>query len=217
MSGPFAIFKRDMRLAMRHGADGLVVVAFFAFAAILFAFGVGPESLPQMAAGAVWVIALLSVLLSLDRLFQSDFEDGALDQILLAPAPLSVFVLAKLAAHWLATAIPLLVAAPIIAVMLQLDAALLGPLLLSLLLGTPTLVILGGVGAALTLGARRGHVLLALLVLPLEVPVLIFGAGAAMGGPADAEGALMILAAMVLAALALGPAAIAAALRQAAG
>lgn len=217
MNGPLALFRRDLRLALRHGADGLVVVAFFAFAAILFAFGVGPEALGQIAGGALWVMALLSVLLSLDRLFQSDYEDGALDQILLAPAPLTAFVIAKLAAHWLATAIPLLLTAPAIAVMLQLDMAALGPLLLSLALGTPTLVILGAIGAALTLGARRGHVLLALLVLPLEVPILIFGAGAAAGGPTDAQGALMILGAMLLAALALGPVAIAAALRQAAG
>ena len=215
MTGPLALFRRDLRLALRHGADALAVVAFFAFSAVLFAFAIGPEQLGGVAVGAAWVIALLSVLLSLDRLFQADYEDGSLDQLALAPAPLAAFVVAKLAAHWLATAIPLLFAVPAIALLLRLDCDALGTLLVSLALGTPTLVVIGAIGAALTLGARRGSVLQALLVLPLEVPVLVIGAGAALGDPETVETAVTVLGAMLMAALAVGPAAISAALRAA--
>ena len=215
-----ALLRRDLRLAVRNGGDALMVVAFFIVAGALFPFGVGaePAVLARIAPGLVWVMALLSVLLSLDRLFQSDYEDGSLDQILLSSQPLVLAVAAKIAAHWLVSAVPLMIAAPILALLLALDPALLSPLLLGLLLGTPTLTILGAIGAALALGARRGGVLLSLLVLPLYIPVLVFGAGAvaaaAAGEPFQAP--LMALGAFLLAALALGPWAAAASLREAA-
>ena len=220
MSAFAALLRRDLRLAVRNGGDALMVVAFFIVAGVLFPFGVGaePAVLARIAPGLVWVMALLSVLLSLDRLFQSDYEDGSLDQILLSPQPLVLAVAAKIAAHWLVTAVPLMIATPLLALLLSLDPALLPPLLLGMLLGTPTLAILGAIGAALALGARRGGVLLSLLVLPLYIPVLVFGAGAvgaaASGEPFQAP--LMALGAFLLAALALGPWAAAASLRQAA-
>ena len=164
MSTFAALLCRDLRLAVRNGGDALMVVAFFIVAGALFPFGVGadPTVLARIAPGLVWVMALLSILLSLDRLFQSDYEDGTLDQILLSPQPLVLAVAAKIAAHWLVTAVPLMIAAPFLALLLALDTALLYPLLLGMLLGTPTLAILGAIGAALSLGARRGGVLLSL-------------------------------------------------------
>lgn len=220
MSASVALFRRDLRLAVRHSGDALMVVAFFIIAGALFPFGVGaePTTLARIAPGLVWVMALLSVLLSLDRLFQSDYEDGSLDQILLSPQPLVLAVAAKITAHWLVAAVPLMIATPLLAVLLALDPALLPPLLLGMVLGTPTLAILGAIGAALALGARRGGVLLSLLVLPLYVPVLVFGVGV-VEATAAGDGVrvpLMILGAFLLAALALGPWAAAAALRQAA-
>lgn len=219
MSAFAALLRRDLRLAVRNGGDALMVVAFFIVAGALFPFGVGaePAILARIAPGLVWVMALLSVLLSLDRLFQSDYEDGSLDQILLSPQPLVLAVAAKIAAHWLVTAVPLMVAAPLLALLLSLDPALLPPLLLGMLLGTPTLAILGAIGAALALGARRGGVLLSLLVLPLYIPVLVFGAGAVEAASAGApfHAPLMALGAFLLAALALGPWAAAASLRLA--
>lgn len=215
-----ALLRRDLRLAVRHGGDALMIVAFFIVAGALFPFGVGaePAVLARIAPGLVWVMALLSILLSLDRMFQADYEDGSLDQILLSSRPLTVSVVAKIAAHWLVTAVPLMVAAPLLALLLSLDFALLYPLLLGMLLGTPTLAILGAIGAALSLGARRGGVLLSLLILPLYIPILVFGAGAveaAASGEAF-QAPLTILGAFLLASLALGPWATAAALRQAA-
>lgn len=219
MNAVTTLLCRDLRLAVRNGGDALMVVAFFIVAGALFPFGVGaePAILARIAPGLVWVMALLSVLLSLDRLFQSDYEDGSLDQILLSPQPLVLAVAAKIAAHWLVTAVPLMVAAPLLALLLSLDPALLRPLLLGMLLGTPTLAILGAIGAALALGARRGGVLLSLLVLPLYIPVLVFGVGAVEAASAGEtfQGPLMALGAFLLAALALGPWAAAASLRQA--
>lgn len=208
-----ALLRRDLQLALRQGVDWLVVIAFFAMGAVLFAFGAGAERLAEIAAGVIWVMALLSVLLSLERLFQSDYEDGSLEVILLSPAPLVSLVLAKLAAHWLTTALPLILATPIIALLLQLEATRLVPLMVAMIAGTPALTVIGALGAALTLGARRASVITAVLVLPLFVPVLIFGVGAA---DKDGTPALMILGALTLSSVALGPAAIAAALRQAA-
>ena len=214
-----ALLHRDLRLAVRNGGDALMVVAFFIVAGALFPFGVGaePAVLARIAPGLVWVMALLSVLLSLDRLFQSDYEDGSLDQILSSPQPLVLVVAGKIVAHWLVTAVPLMVAAPVLALLLSLDPALLQPLLLGMLLGTPTLAILGAIGAALALGARRGGVLLSLLVLPLYIPVLVFGAGAVEAASVGEsfQVPLMALGAFLLAALALGPWAAAASLRQA--
>lgn len=219
MSALLAVFARDLRLALRHGMDSLLVVVFFVIAVVLFPFGVGPDPnmLARIAAGIVWVAALLSVMLSLERLFLADLEDGSLELFVLAPVPLEGIVLAKVLAHWTTTGLPLIAAAPLLAMFVNLPVQGLWALLAALALGTPTLSLIGAVGAALVLGSRRGGVLLSLLILPLFVPVLIFGAGAveaAVGGY-GARGQLMILAAMLLAALALTPWAAAAAVRQA--
>ncbi len=217
---PFAaVVRRDLRLALRNLADSLLVVAFFVIAAVLFPFGVGPEPavLARIAAGVVWVMALLAALLSLERLFQTDYEDGSLDLFVLAALPLELQVLGKVLAHWLTTGVPLIVAAPLLALLLQLPATAYPTLVAAMLLGTPTLSLIGAIGAALVLGARRGGVLISLLVLPLYVPVLIFGVAAV---DAAAQGLavrphLMILAALLIAAAVLAPWAAAAALRQA--
>jgi heme exporter protein B len=161
------------------------------------------------------VTALLAAMLALERLFNADYEDGSLDSLLLADPPLELVVLAKCLAHWLATGVPLIIAAPILVVILNLPGSNLVPLLAALALGTPTLTLIGAIGAALTLGARRGGVLISLLVLPLYIPVLIFGVGA-VGDGARAAAALMALGGFALAALALAPFVIAYALRQAA-
>jgi heme exporter protein B len=217
MGALFAITIHDLRLAWRRGAESLSVVAFFVLAAVLFGFGLDGDTaiLSRVAPGLIWVTALLAAMLALDRLFNADYEDGSLDSLLLADHPLQLIVLAKCLAHWLATGLPLIVAAPILAVILNLPAPAFGPLLAALALGTPTLTMIGAIGAALTLGARRGGVLISLLVLPLYIPVLIFGVGAIGDGP-RAVAALMALGGFALAALALAPFVIAYALRQAA-
>lgn len=218
---PFlALLGRDLRLALRQGADVLLVLAFFVLAVLLFPFGVGPSpsALSVIAAGIVWATALLAALLSLDRLFQADYEDGSLDQIVLAPLPLVLAVVAKAAAHWLATGLPLTLLSPVLAVMLHLPPEGLPALMASLALGTPVMSLVGGIGAALTLGARRGAALLPLLILPLFIPVLIFGVAAVQAAVDGLEvlPRLAFLAGFLLAALALAPWAAAAALRQAA-
>lgn len=219
MSAFLALVLRDLRLALRQGVDSLVVVLFFVLAVVLFPFGVGPERelLARIAPGVLWVMALLASLLSLERLFQNDYEDGSLDLLALSPLSLELIVLAKCTAHWLTTGLPLLASAPLLALLLALPAQGFDGLLLAMLLGTPTLTLVGAIGAALVLGARRGGVLVSLLVLPLYVPVLIFGVaavdGAVAGLPTRAH--LMILGGLFLGALALAPWASAAALRQA--
>ena len=210
---------RDLRLALRQGGDAAMVVAFFVLTIILFPFGVGPEAalLARIAAGILWVTALLAALLSLERLFLADWEDGSLEALALMPLPLEAQVLAKCLAHWLVAGLPLIVVAPLLALLLHLDGAGYPALLLSLLLGTPSLSLIGAVGAALSLGARRGGVLLSLLVLPLYIPVLIFGVAAveaAIGG-FGARPHLLLLGALLAGALVLAPLAAAAALRQA--
>ena len=213
------LVQRDLRLALRQGGDAAMVVAFFVLTVILFPFGVGPEPalLGRIAPGILWVTALLAALLSLERLFQADYEDGSLEALALMPLPLEAQVLAKCLAHWLVTGLPLSLAAPILGLLLQLDAAGYPVLVLSLLLGTPTLSLIGAVGAALSLGARRGGVLLSLLVLPLYIPVLIFGVLAVEQSIAGlgARPHLLLLGALLAAALPLAPVAAAAALRQA--
>lgn len=215
----FSVIQRDIRLALRQGADLAMVLAFFVIAASLFPLGVGPDPavLGRIAAGVVWVLALLSVMLSLDRLFHNDYQDGALELLALGPQPLFLVVLAKVIAYWLTTGLPLLVLAPVIAVMLNLDTSAFPALLGGLALGTPTLALVGAAGAALSLGARRAGLLIALLVLPLYIPVLIFGVSAvdaAMNGfPIRPH--LLIMAAMVTAALPLAPWAASAAIRHA--
>jgi len=219
VTGFSALVVRDLRLALRQGGDAAMVVLFFVLAAILFPFGVGPEPnlLARIAAGVIWVTALLAAMLSLDRLFQGDYEDGGLDGLATAPVGLGTVVLAKCLAHWLVAGLPLLLAAPVLAIVLGLPAEGFPALLAALALGTPTMSLLGAVGAALVLGARRGGVLVALLVLPLAVPVLIFGVAAVDAAVAGlgARPYLLVLAALLLAALALAPWAAAAALRQA--
>ncbi len=220
MTALLAILRRDLRLALRQGVDTLVVVLFFVLTVSLFPFGVGPEPevLARIASGVIWVTALLASLLSLERLFQTDYEDGGLDLLILAPLPLEGAVLAKCLAHWLTTGVPLIAAAPLLALLLNLPGEGLAGLLLAMLLGTPTLTLVGAIGAALVLGARRGGVLISLLVLPLYVPVLIFGVAAvdaAVFGLA-LRPPLMVLGGFLMAALVLAPWASAAALRQAA-
>ena len=219
MTAFLALVARDLRLALRQGSDAALVVAFFVLAVVLFPFGVGPEPqlLARIAAGIVWVTALLAALLSLDRLFQQDYEDGSLELIALAPLPLEAAVLAKCLAHWLTTGLPLVAVAPALAGLLHLEAPGYLPLVLAMALGTPSLSLVGAVGAALSLGARRAGVLLSLLVLPLYIPVLIFGVAAveqAVAGFAIRPH-LLILTAFLVAALPLAPWAAAAALRPA--
>jgi heme exporter protein B len=181
MTPAFAtVLQRELRIALRRRGDVLNVLVFFVVVASLFPLGVGPEpnQLRAMAAGVLWIAALLAALLSLPRLFAADYADGTLEQMLVAPQPLAIIVLAKIAAHWLTTGLPLAIAAPLIGLQYDLPVAALGILLISLLIGTPVLSLLGAVGAALTLGVRGGGALLGLLVLPLFVPVMVFGAGA---------------------------------------
>lgn len=174
------IVRRELRLALRRKGDVLNVLVFFIVVASLFPLGVGPEpnQLRAMAAGVAWIAALLAALLSLPRLFSADHADGTLEQMLVSPQPLLIVVLAKIAAHWLSTGLPLTLAAPLIGMQYDLPADALVLLVVSLLIGTPVLSLLGAAGAALTLGVRGGGALLGLLVLPLCVPVLVFGAGA---------------------------------------
>jgi heme exporter protein B len=213
------ILQRELRLALRQGSDSVMVVTFFILAVTLFPFGIGPELniLERVSAGVLWVNALLASMLSLDRLFQTDYEDGSLELLALSPIPLEIVVAGKVVAHWLTTGLPLLCAAPLMAVLLNMNGDGFGVMMLSLLLGTPTLSLIGAVGAALVLGARRGGVLLSLLVLPLYVPVLIFGVSAidATVQGFSAQSQLLVLGGILIAALPLTSWAAAAALRQA--
>lgn len=219
MSAFAAIFRREMRLALRQGADSAMVIAFFIIAVVLFPLGIGPEAntLARIGPGVVWVAALMAAMLSMERLFQSDYEDGSLELLVLAPTALEITVLAKIVVHWITTGLPLIVVAPLLALMMNVPTEGWPVLIAALALGTPILSLLGAVGAALVLGARRGGVLLTLLILPLCVPVLIFGAGAVdaalMGGNAKAN--LLLEAAFFLGSLALCPWAAAAAVREA--
>lgn len=213
------IVRRDLRLALRQGSDSVMVVTFFVLTVILFPFGIGPEAniLERVSPGVLWVTALLASMLSLDRLFQADYEDGSLELLALTPTALEVLVIGKVIAHWLTTGLPLMIAAPVLAVLLHMNGEGFAALLVTMLLGTPTLSLIGAMGAALVLGARRGGVLLSLLVLPLYVPVLIFGVGAIDAAVQGLEGGpqLLVLGGILLAALPLTPLAAAAALRQA--
>ena len=219
MAALLSVFHRDLRLALRQGGDTALVLGFFVLAVVLFPFGVGPEPeiLGRIAAGILWVAALLAALLSLDRLYQAEYEDGGLDLIVLSPIPLELAVLAKCAAHWAATGLPLALLSPLLALVVDLDPVAFPTLVVGLLAGTPALSLIGSVAAALTLGARRQGVLLSLLVLPLYVPPLVFGAAAVEASVtgAGARADLYILGALSLAALALSPWASAAALRLA--
>lgn len=211
------LFAREMRLAWRNGAEILNPLWFFLVVITLFPFGVGadPQLLTQIAPGIIWVAALLAALLVMDRLFRDDWQDGSLEQLLLLPTPLVVVVLVKVLAHWVMTGLPLLVVSPLAALLLGMAPHDAGILALTLLLGTPTLSFFGAVGVGLTVGLRRGGVLLSLLVLPLSVPLLIFATGAIQAGAAGlpVDGYLAILAAFLAASVTLCPFATAAALR----
>lgn len=174
------VVRRDLVLAMRRRADVLTTLIFFIMVVSLFPLGVGPEPemLRKMAPGVVWVAALLSSMLSLGRMFSADYQDGTLEQMLLVPQSLSLLVLGKILAHWMVSGLPLVLMAPVLGLQFDMTAQALGVLVLGLLLGTPILSMIGAVGAALTLGLRGGGVLVSLLVLPLCIPVLIFGSGA---------------------------------------
>ncbi|GAB6052072.1 heme exporter protein CcmB [Magnetospira thiophila] len=219
MSGFWIIVRRDLRLALRQGSDSMMVVMFFVLTCILFPFGVGPEPniLARIAPGVIWVAALLASMLSLERLFLTDYEDGSLELLGTSPLPLEFIVLAKITAHWLTTGLPLIIATPLLAVLLNMHEAGFWVLVAALALGTPTLSLIGAIGAALILGARRGGVLLSLLVLPLYIPVLIFGVSAvdAVVGGFAAKTQLLILAGMLVVSIPLAPFAASAALRQA--
>jgi heme exporter protein B len=184
MNGFVAVLRRELRIALRRKGDALNVLVFFVVVASLFPLGVGPEpnQLRAMAAGVVWIAALLAALLSLPRLFAADYADGTLEQMMVSPQPLAAVVLAKIAAHWLLTGLPLALVAPLIGLQYGLPADALCILLVALAIGTPVLSLIGAAGAALTLGVRGGGALLGLLVLPLFVPVLVFGAGAVTAG-----------------------------------
>lgn len=219
MIGLALLVRRELGLALHGGTDAMITVVFFVLAAVLFPFGIGadPAMLSRIGGGIIWVVALLAAMLSLERMFSGDYEDGSLDLLYLSPVGLGTLALAKALAHWMTTGVLLLISAPILALLYDLPVSAFSALFLSMLLGTPILSLVGGVGAALVLGARRGGVLLALLILPLYIPVLIFGAsaidGAVAGRPIGAQ--LMVLGGFLLASLALAPWATAAALRQA--
>jgi heme exporter protein B len=211
------VIKRDLTIALRRKADIFITLVFFVIVVSLFPLGIGPEqeTLRLIAPGVVWVGALLASMLALEHLFEADHRDGTLEQMLLAPQPLFIVVMGKVLAHWLITGLPLVVIAPVLGLQYTLSGDALLVLVYTLLLGTPTLSLLGAIGAALTLGLRSGGVLVALLVLPLYIPVLIFGAGAVeasisgLGGQAH----LSMLGGILLLALAATPLATSAALR----
>ncbi len=212
-----ALIHRDLVLAWRIGGGGGMAVAFFLLIVTLVPLGLGPDLglLARVAPGMVWIGALLATLLALDRLFQADWEDGNLDLLALGPLPLEAVVLGKSLAHWLTTGLPLVVAAPVLGLMLGLPGHALWVLVAALALGTPSLSLIGAVGAALTAGVRRGGLLLSLLILPLYIPVLVFGVGAVQRtvDGASAGAPLMVLGALALFSLVLAPVAAAAALR----
>jgi len=211
------IVKRDLTIAFRHRDDIINPLLFFIIVVTLFPLGIGPESttLSRIAPGIIWVAALLSTLLSLDRLFKSDHEDGSLEQMMLSPHPIFILVLAKIIAHWMVTGLPLIFIAPLLAVLLHLNENSYNALMLTLLLGTPILSLLGAIGVALTVGLKKGGVLLSLLVLPLYIPVLIFATSAidaaSMNSPYS--GQLAIIAALFFGSLTLAPFAVSAALK----
>lgn len=213
-----ALLLRELRLALRSGGGMGLGLVFFLIVIMLIPFGVGPqpELLALIAPGTLWIAALLASLLSLDRIFQADFEDGTLDILALSPLPLEGIVAIKAFAHWLTTGLPLVIAAPVLGLTLNLPTSAYGWLIASLLVGTPALSFLGAIGAALTVGIRRGGLLLSLLVLPLYIPTLIFGASivSAAANTQPASSAFQLLAGITLFSLALSPFTAAAVLRM---
>ena len=213
------ILVRDLKLAFQQGMDSIMVVMFFIIAVVLFSFGVGPEAniMSRIAAGVIWVAALLASMLSLERLFDTDYKDGSLELLIVQPVSLEIAVTAKIAAHWLTTGLPIIVAAPILAILMNLPFEGFGILIAALALGTPSMSLIGAIGAALILGARRSGVLLSLLVLPLYTPILIFGVSAinAKLGGFPVKSHLFVLNGLLLASIAVCPWVSANALRQA--
>jgi len=212
-----AVIHRDVGLALRLGGGSSIGVAFFVLCVVLVPLGIGPETatLSRIAGGVLWIAALLAALLSLDRLFQADFEDGSLDQLILSPLALEQVVLAKAFAHWLTTGLPMTLIAPVLGVTLALPDPVLPVLVASLAIGTPALSLIGAIGAALTVGVRRGGLLLSILVLPLYIPTLIFGAKATQAALLDISyfEVLALNGAITLLTIALTPFAAATALR----
>ncbi len=217
MNAFLAIVRRDLLLAMRRKSEVLTALFFFIIVVSLFPLGIGPEPalLKKIAPGILWVAALLSTMLSLNRLFATDHADGTLEQLVLSPTPLGLLVAGKIGAHWLTSGLPLVLLAPVLGLQFDLDTSALGILVVALLLGTPLLSLIGAIGAALTLGVRGGGVLLSLLVLPLYIPALIFGAGAVEAhiSGLGATGHLSLLAALLALAAFFAPWATTAALR----
>ena len=214
MSGLLTILGRDLRLAARSGGDALTLVLFFVMAGAIMPFAIGPDRvlLQKLAPGIIWLAAFLSMLLGLDRLFRADEDDGTLLLFRHAGTPLEAIVAAKLMAHWLLTAVPLLIASPLLAILLSMDTAVWGRTALALLVGTPALTAFGTIGAAVTVSLRRGGLLAPVLILPLSIPVLIFGV-ASVGAPEGSSAAILFLAAISLVSVAFCPFAAALALR----
>lgn len=212
------LLKRDLILAFRQRSELANPLLFFVIVITLFPLGVGADAklLKVMAPGLIWVAALLAAMLSLDSIFRSDFEDGTLEQLILSAHPITILVLAKVTAHWLTTGLPLILISPLLAMMLGLSPDAMGILLLTLFLGTPVLSLVGAIGVALTIGLRKGGVILSLLVLPLYVPVLIFASSAVMTTVSgfSASGQIYMLAAFLAFAISLAPLPVAAALRM---
>ena len=217
MNALIAVIRRDLLLVMRRKSEVLTILFFFMIVTSLFPLGIGADTalLRKIAPGVIWVAALLSTMLGLQRLFVSDFADGTLEQMALSPTPLGLLVGGKITAHWLVCGLPLVLLAPVIGIQFDLDTSTLGVLILALLIGTPILSLIGAIGAALTLGVRGGGVLLSLLVLPLYIPVLIFGAGAvyAQSVGLDTTGHFSVLGALLALSLFFAPWATTAAVR----
>lgn len=213
----YHLLARDLRLAFRSRHELANPLIFFVLVVSLFPLAVSPSAdlLRVMAPGVIWVSALLSVLLSLDRLFKQDYEDGSLDQLMLSPNPLVILVLAKVCAHWLLTGLPLVLVAPLLGIFMYVPDEAIGVLMLSLLLGTPVLSLVGAIGVSLTVAVNRGGVLLSLIILPLYIPVLIFGANAVdvASDGMSVRGQMLFLGAVLALALSLAPLATAVALR----
>ncbi|WDR04428.1 heme exporter protein CcmB [Devosia rhodophyticola] len=204
-----AVLARELKLAARSGGDVLTLVLFFVMIGVIVPFAMGPDKamLSRLAPAIVWIAAFLSMLLGLDRMFRADHEDGTLVLLRQADLPFSAIVGAKVAAHWLLTALPLIIASPLLAIMLAMDMPTLGRAVVSLLVGTPALVALGAIGAAVTVSIRRGGLIAPVLILPMAIPILIFGVGTIStgAGPDQSDAALLFLAAISLMTAALAP------------
>ena len=213
-----ALIKRDLALSIRQGGGAGTALGFFLAVVVLLPIGIGPDQalLARIAPGALWIALLLSVLLSADRIFQQDYEDGSLDIMTMGPVPFEMVALAKAVAHWLSTSLPLAIAAPVLGFLVNLEPAAILPLAAAMALGSIALSLLAAIGAAVTVGLRRGGLLVSILVLPLYVPVMIFGLSASQPGaaPGLTTASLLILAAITLVSLVVSPLASAAALRS---